>query len=150
MIKLTKSGRYKLIETKNQIKILYLDRRAYAWINAENIGEILVISHNPHKTDCILAIGQYQLFEVSEEAELSDHMHLELAIGQNRWQGYLLLSGLPTRQKKRSRIIPTQEIVSKHLELMRHTKSTAKTAARLVIEDTPAKCHWAPVLWRAM
>jgi hypothetical protein len=112
MTKLLKSGRYKLIETKHQIKILNLGRSVYAWVNAMGIGEMLVVSHNPHKTDCILALGRFRLYDVKDEEDLSDHLHLELEVGPNVWQGYLLLTDLPHGHKKRSRIIPTREIVS--------------------------------------
>jgi hypothetical protein len=39
-------------------------------------------------------------------------MHLELSIGKGQWQGYLLLTGLPTNKKRRNRIIPTKEVIS--------------------------------------
>jgi hypothetical protein len=114
MIKLLQSGVYQLIETKTQIKILILDKKnTYAWIYAEEIGEILVASHNPHKADHILAIGKYRLYLVEDEPHLADTLHLELYIGEGLWQGYLLITGLPDEEKKRSQIIPTHELVSR-------------------------------------
>lgn len=112
MVKLQQAGRYRLIETKNQIKILYLDDETYAWINAKNIGEILVSSHNPHKTDCVLSMGNYWIYDVVDEPDLSDHIHLELAVGNGRRQGYILLSGLPGPDNQRVRVIPTHELVT--------------------------------------
>lgn len=112
MIRLLKSGQYKLIETKHQTKILYLDRKVYAWINIAHIGEVLIVSRKPHKTDCILSIGQYRLYDVQDEPHLADHIHLELEVGENEWQGYLLLTGLPDSRKTRGRIIPTYETVA--------------------------------------
>jgi hypothetical protein len=112
MITLQRSGRYKLIETKANNKVLYLDSEVYAWVEPVNIGEILVYSHKVHKTDCILSMGEYRLYEVSDQPELSDQQHLELAVGEDRWQGYLLLSGLPDDHRKRARIIPTRETIS--------------------------------------
>jgi hypothetical protein len=38
---------------------------------------------------------------------------LELSVGGGQWQGYLLLTGLPTAKKIRSRIEPTDEIIAK-------------------------------------
>ncbi len=111
MITLQQSGQHKLIETKANTKILYLDDSTYAWVEPPAIGEILVSTHQPHKADCILSVGDYYLFGVKDEPELSDNMHLELEVGRNIWQGYLLLTGLPTDVKKRSRIIPTTEII---------------------------------------
>ena len=114
MIKLVQSGIYQLIETKGQIKILTLDKVfIYAWVYAEEIGEILITSHNPHKTDHLLAVGKYRLYEVEEELQLTDTLHLELLVGEGIWQGYLLITGLPDDEKKRSRIIPTHELVSR-------------------------------------
>lgn len=112
MISSERQGHYKLVETKRNTKILYLDNSIYAWVETKNIGEILVISHKAHKTDCILAMGHYHIYEVMDEPFLSDQQHLELEAGRNVWQGYLLLSGLPDRHSKRGRIIPTNEIIT--------------------------------------
>lgn len=113
MITLLNSGQYKLIETKHHTKILYLDKTAYAWIGAVNIGEILVASHRLHKTDYVLGCGQYRLYDVDNEPHLSDQLHLELEVGRQTWQGYLLLTGLPDDAKKSGRIIPTSEVITK-------------------------------------
>lgn len=114
MIKLLREGKYSLIETKHQSKILTLDdKKTYAWINADAIGEILVVSHKAHVTDCILAVGNYRLYDVKDEPELTDLMHLELFVGDGIWQGYLLTTGLPTDANNRNRIIPTREIITK-------------------------------------
>lgn len=114
MIKVIDEGSYQLIETKGQTKILTLDeKRSFAWVNAEDIGEILVTSHKTHKTDNILSLGKYRLYEVKDEPDLTDLEHLELYVGNNTWQGYLLTTGLPTDEKKRNRIIPTNEIITK-------------------------------------
>ncbi|OYW43085.1 hypothetical protein B7Z28_01040, partial [Candidatus Saccharibacteria bacterium 32-45-3] len=94
MITLTQYGRHKLIETKKNTKILYLNDREYAWVEPPSLGEILVASHKVHKTDCVLSVGDFHLYTVKDEPELSDNMHLELEVGHNAWQGYLLLTGL--------------------------------------------------------
>lgn len=113
MVKLIQKGIYRLIETKSQTKILILDgKNTYAWVTAEGIGEILVASHKTHKMDNILAIGQYRIYRVKDESELTDLIHLELHAGNGTWQGYLLTTGLPTDEKKRNRIIPTKEVIT--------------------------------------
>ena len=112
MIKLLKEGKYKLIETKGQTKILTLDQKTYAWVYIKNIGEILEGSHKYHKVDHILCLGSYHLYQVKDEPKLSDQIHLELSVGSGEWQGYLLLTGLPTDKKIRNKIIPTNEIIS--------------------------------------
>jgi len=112
MITLLKSGHYKLIETKANTKVLYLDYDTYAWVEPAKTGEILVYSHKVHKTDCVLSMGTYNLYDIDDEPELSDQMHLELEVGEGFWQGYLLLSGLPHENHKRARIIPTHETVA--------------------------------------
>lgn len=114
MITLLQEGTYRLIETKRQTKILTIDnKQTYAWVNARDIGEILVATHQQHKTDCILAIGKYKLYDVKKEPNYADLHHLELSVGGNKWQGYLLLSGLPSEEKKKNRIIPTHEVITK-------------------------------------
>lgn len=114
MIKLKKEGTYTLIETQGQTKILTLDgKQVFAWVYAADIGEILVSSHKKHKTDHVLAIGRYRMYEVKSEPKLTDLTHLELFVGEGIWQGYLLLTGLPTTKTVRNRIIPTKEIITK-------------------------------------
>jgi len=115
MIRLKRSGVYSLLETTADTKILILDKKQmYAWVHAENIGEILVTTHKKHHTDTVLAIGKYRLYEVVDEPKLTDLQHLELLVGDGLWQGYLLPTGLPTDEKIRNRIIPTDEIITKH------------------------------------
>lgn len=112
MITTLRIGSYKLIETKHNTKILYLDDDAFAWVEPKNIGEILVVTHKMHRTDCILSVGDFYMYDVVDEPGLSDQIHLELEAGKNVWQGYLLLSGLPDSHKKRGRIIPTLETIT--------------------------------------
>lgn len=123
MISLIKNGSYRLIETRCSTKILYLDDDAYAWIEPMNIGDILVATHAIHKTDCVLATGVYRIYSVDDERYLTDQMHLELEVGKQEWQGYLLLSGLPSAHKKRGRIIPTYEVITDNPRI---TKQIAK------------------------
>lgn len=113
MIRVIQRGIYRLIETKNQTKILILDdKNIYAWIDVSGIGEILVGSHKLHKSDCVLAAGNYKIYSVKKEPKLSDQLHLELYVGSGMWQGYLLPTGLPDNKKKRNRIIPTTEVIT--------------------------------------
>ncbi len=112
MIGLYRSGFYKLIETKQHTKVLYLDHAVYAWIEPAKFGEILVVSHKPHKADCVLSLGHYFIYDVKDEPHVSDHVHLELDVGRGYWQGYLLLTGLPTDEKIRARIVPTHEVIT--------------------------------------
>lgn len=114
MIKLINEGKYQLIETKGQTKILSLDKtQVYAWVNADEIGEILVASYKEHQSDNILAIGRYRLYTVKDESNITDLMHLELFVGEGKWQGYLLPTGLPNSNHKRKRIIPSNELITK-------------------------------------
>lgn len=113
MITVLKTGNYKLIETKDQTKILILDeKKTFAWVNIKEIGEILVTSHKTHKVDTVLAVGKYRLYDVKDEPMLVDQIHLELSVGEGTWQGYLLPTGLPTDTNIRNRIIPTGEVIT--------------------------------------
>lgn len=116
MIRLLDQGSYTLIETKGHTKILTLNdnkKQVFAWIFIQDIGEILVTSHNPHVVDHLLAVGNYRIYEVKDEKDFTDLTHLELFVGDGWWQGYLLPHGLPTEEKKRNRIIPTTELITK-------------------------------------
>jgi len=112
MITLHKHGTYELIETKRNIKILYLDKTAYAWVEPWSTKEILVVSRHPHITDCILSIGDYCLYDLRSEPHLPGKQFLDLEVGDDTWQGYLLLTGLPTTRRKRVRIIASHEVVT--------------------------------------
>lgn len=116
MIRLIQQGEYELIESKSHTTLLVLDnRKVYAWIHAKAIGEILVTAKTEHTFGHLLAIGNYRVYKIDDDLQFSDQVHLELSVGRDRWQGYLLPKGLPTKEKKRNRIIPTKEIVSKNI-----------------------------------
>lgn len=113
MITKLREGNYRLIEAKeNNIKILYLDTQAFAWVRANKIGQMLVTTHVPHVADVDLAMGRYAMYSVDDEPYLTDTLHLELEYGRKAWQGYLLITGLPNDQKIRARIIPTTQIIT--------------------------------------
>lgn len=120
MIQLIQKGKYKLIETIGQTKILSITHdhgvsktRTFAWVNLTNSGEILVASHKSHKSDNILTLGRYRLYKVKSEPRLTDLLHLELFVGDGIWQGYLLPNGLPTLKYNKKKIVPTPEVITK-------------------------------------
>lgn len=113
MISLIRSGDYQLVETKADTKILRLDDDTYAWVKAEDIGEILVYSTKDHEFDTLLSSGEYRMYNVEGEPKIADLIHLELEAGIGNWQSYLLLTGLPSDDRKRTRIIPTKELITK-------------------------------------
>lgn len=112
MVSLIDSGTYRLVETKADTKLLIMGDNTYAWITVDGIGEILVTSNKQHRIESLLSSGQYRLYDVDDEPKLTDLLHLELEAGLGEWQGYLLLTGLPDEQKKRSRIVPTTDLVN--------------------------------------
>jgi len=119
MIKLLRKGKYSLVETRNDVKILKLGGKTFVWIFTKSIGEMLVTTHRSHRTDQKLSKGEYRLYEVKDDPKLTDMLHLELFIGEGDWQGYLLPTGFPkdlpaqAGKKTRSRIIPTIELISR-------------------------------------
>lgn len=112
MITVAKIGHYRLVETKENTKLLYLDDQAYAWIMPKTTGEILVATHREHKFDTTLSTGRYRLYEVEDEPHLTDLAHLELQVGDHAWQGYLLPTGIPGGSKPRSMIIATGQTIT--------------------------------------
>lgn len=113
MIRLIQQGKYELFETARQTKILRLDnKQIFVWILAGKIGQILISSQKIHKSDHVLSVGNYRLYEVENEPEFTDLYHLELFTGDGTWQGYLLPTGLPSKKDKRNRIIPTEEKIT--------------------------------------
>src|SRR3989344_4772378 len=108
MIRVVHQGTYRLLETARKTKVLTLE------INAPNIGEILILAvHTERENDTSLAIGKYRLYEVKDEPQLTDLVHLELHAGDGTWQGYLLPTGMPHKKDKRNKIISTREVITK-------------------------------------
>lgn len=118
MIKLTRNGIYTLSETRNHTKLLTLNKDTFAWIEPRRIGELLVLSHAGGLSQKILSVGDFNLYLVEEEPDLHDMFHLELEVGADMWQGYLLLTGLPTKTHPRARIVPTIELITPTSQLM--------------------------------
>ncbi|TAH33842.1 hypothetical protein EYC58_00155 [Candidatus Saccharibacteria bacterium] len=112
MITIDETGTYELVETKHVIKLLKLHGKTYAWITAPGIGELLVYSSVPHTEHEMLSEGSYRLYSVVDEPHLSDQLHLELEFGSDKWQGYLLPTGFPTKHDTRRLIIPTHEVIA--------------------------------------
>lgn len=113
MITLQNVGAYRLIQTKkHHTKILYLENISYAWVKFENIGEVLIVSHKDYPQECTLSTGRYMLYKVQSERSLRSGMHLELQVGQDKWQGYLIPDGLPDNRRIHTRIIPVGEVVT--------------------------------------
>jgi hypothetical protein len=121
MIKTLDKGTYLLVRTKDHKTLLYLGEQSYLWNYAPKIGELLTFTKHEHQTDFVLARGDYRISKVKDEPDLVDLEHLELSLGKGTWQGYLLLTGLPTVKKIRSRIVPTGEIITSH-KRRRHKK----------------------------
>lgn len=143
MIKEMREGFYELIETKDGVKILFLDKDIFAWIKTPNIGQILVWSNKNPATGSYLSKGRYTLYRVEDEPYLHDLEHLELEYGKDQWQGYFLLTGLPNQDRKRVRIIPTSEIITGKLDvsnLQHKYKSTMPDL--LFLHDLTARERW--------
>ena len=114
MIRLLNQGDYQLTQTRGLTKIIKLsDKGTFAWVDAGEIGEILVATKGKFSDLYTLASGKYRIYMVKDEPRLTDTIHLELLIGKGSWQGYFLMTGLPTSEYKRTRIVPTKEIITK-------------------------------------
>jgi hypothetical protein len=102
-----------MFQTKSGTRILDLDGQVeYSWISTENVGEILVTVKRKIKANYLIVRGKYRLYEVKDEAGLTDLNHLELYVGEGHWQGFLLPTGLPGKIDIRNKIIPTSELIT--------------------------------------
>ncbi len=114
MIRTVRQGLYRLQESKGGNKILTLDdTETFAWVDTNGIGDILITSHKSFPKDQLLAKGNFRIYEVKDEPDLTDLLHLELHVGNGTWQGYLLPLGLPDEINKRHRIIATEETITR-------------------------------------
>ncbi len=112
MIVVVDSGTYTLAETKHGTKLLRLDDSTYAWIVAPRIGSLLIRSSLPHIEKDVLSRGAYRIYSVTDEPHFSDQLHLEVEVGYDTWQGYLLPTGLPDARDTRKLLIPTHEVIT--------------------------------------
>lgn len=122
MIKLLAEGVYTLSQTRRNTKILTLlgkPKKKFAWVTAGKIGDILVYSTGQDDVMTMLAEGSFRMYEVENEDKLTDLIHLELFVGNGKWQGYLLPTGLPGKADK-NRIIPTSELITHPLPTPLH------------------------------
>lgn len=117
MITLVKQGHYRLGETKNHSRVLFLDDVCYIWLVIATIGDIISRTTRKHTIKTVFSRGRYRLYDIADEPDLVDLKHLELEVGEDNWQGYLLLTGLPQQNKPRSRIIATEENISEYLHM---------------------------------
>jgi len=71
MIKLINNGDYQLTETRGLTRIIKLsDKGVFAWVNAGEIGEILVATTGKFPDLYVLANGKYRIYEVKDEPRL--------------------------------------------------------------------------------
>lgn len=125
MISVLKRGEYKILEAKNNIRILILDNNeAFEWNSQPKTGEISISSYKIHQDDNLLSVGNYRLYDIEDEENYTDQKHLELQVGCGYWQGYLLPSGLPTDGNKGNVIIPTKELLTKTNNCCHHSSNT--------------------------
>jgi len=114
MIKLVESSSYKLVETKDNLKALILDTvPVYSWKNFGCNGTLEYIKFDSSKICCILSANNYRLYDVINEQNLKKGLHLELYVGNRKWQAYLLTKGLPTSKYKIRPITKIDEVITK-------------------------------------
>ena len=116
MITPTSRGTFKLLETKRGQRVLYLNDEIYEFVTPNRIRSSF---RKYHKSDCVLSAGRFQIYFVSVENHITEHWHLELEVGANIWQGYLLPQGLPGEEFYVTRLLPTSEIISKNRKVTR-------------------------------
>lgn len=111
MIQVIKHGAYQLNEADNSYKIIILDNSKFLSWNPLS-GEIIDSTKSKPQSNSTLSIGKYFLYNVENEKELTNCLHLELLLGKRKWQAYVLPLGLPTKKQKNTKIIPTTEVIT--------------------------------------
>jgi len=112
MVSIMRQGSYKLTESRLQIKALYLDSSSYAMLFIDALGEMIATAREPKPSDYTLSAGHYRLYDIVDEPDMSEGLHLELEVGDDIWQGYLLPNGLPDKGSIRGCLLPTHELVT--------------------------------------
>lgn len=117
MITLLTKGTYTLLGTKDNSKILSFDKneRVYSWIVYDNTGELKHIVYKHFDNEYLISVGKYRMYEVKDEINFSDAIHLEFLVGDGVWQGHLLREGLPNGNENHYTIAPTKELISRSI-----------------------------------
>lgn len=114
MVKLLESGRYELVETETNLKVLMFgSTKAFLWKNSGCSGKLEYIKFDPNQICCTLAVNNYRLYDVVSESNLTDGVHLELFAGKKKWQPYLLSKGLPNVKNKKKPISKIDDVITK-------------------------------------
>lgn len=125
MISVLKRGEYKILEAKNNIRILILDNKeVFEWNSQAKNGEISISSYKNNQDDNLLSVGNYRLYNVEDETDYIGQKHLELQVGCGYWQGYLLPKDLPKKNKESNVIIPTKELLTKTNNCCHHSSNS--------------------------
>ena len=112
MIKIINQGTYSLVKTKGPGKILTLDKaQSFAWID-NKLNKLQTRHEQSTDGNHVLSLGKYRLYEVKDEPNLTDLLHLELSAGEGLWQGYLLSDDLPQNDQNKVQIKPTKEAIT--------------------------------------
>lgn len=116
MITTIAAGDYKLVGINNNTKLLLLEGlQPIYWIAVNATQKIFVAPEKYCVQQYVISQGKYRIYEVTKEQGLTNAVHMELLLDTKRWQGYLLPEGFPNILKKRMRIIPTKQIITKTL-----------------------------------
>ena len=114
MIKLIESGKYELVETETNLKVLMFgSTKAFLWKNSGCSGKLEYIKFDPNQICCTLSVNNYRLYGVANDTTLNNGIHLELYAGKKIWQPYLLSKGLPTVKNKKKPISKIDEVITK-------------------------------------
>ena len=114
MLQVIGSGTYKLTETKDNTKVLFIDdEKAFGWKNGKCDGDLFLLAPDTENICCFLSVGKWRLYEIKDEPGLTDGNHFELHVGRGRWQGYLLPEGFPTAVNKQRPISQTGQTITK-------------------------------------
>jgi hypothetical protein len=108
MITVLAAGEYILKDNGHDSRMLVLDDQSYSWYD-----ESLEFSHANSFSLNILTRGNYRIYQVEGERNLTPGVHLEMSTGGSHWQGYVLPEGLPNWFNYRRLMIPTSELVSR-------------------------------------
>jgi Protein of unknown function (DUF2795) len=122
-VKVQAQGRYELLETTHQHRILVLDHKQwFAWVQGQQ-GEILVHSDADHQKDHTIQQGQFYLIDFEQDPTFKDMPHLFLQ-KDDSYEEVMLPNGLPTEKDHQKKVIKNEHRLPKD-ELTAYLKHPA-------------------------
>lgn len=114
MIRLIQWGRYRLAIIAEGNTIMSIDGRTYSLFSNSNTLELFDELAASIRAEAAITLhhGDYRMYDVYDELDLAETIHLELEDEDGYVKSYLLPHGLPEESRRQVRQLPTTQQIT--------------------------------------